>query len=125
MTAPAEPAPAVPGPGTRVRHANPALADWEGVIEPGPGHRWQNAAGRPDAEVRVRWTAGTGLDGQPLAGTEPAWTARRALACLGQCPACEQPAWYVPPDSPWNQPAGWHHDHGPCPRTAAEPAARS
>lgn len=48
-------------PGTVVAHANPELADWEGVIDPDRRGQWW----RYDGDVRVRWTAGTDGNGGP------------------------------------------------------------
>lgn len=92
-------------PGAPVGHANPELADWDGVIAPDRSGRWHGTD-----DVRVRWTAGTGGTGGTLAGSRPGWHDANAVAVKGQCPGCGRPARYVSAGSQYGRAGGWHHD---------------
>jgi hypothetical protein len=112
-------------PGTAVGHASPEMPGWEGVIEADGSGRWWLS--RMDADVLVRWTAGTtpparpgrngSLGGRLAVGTA-LFMALDALTVKGTCPACSRPARYVFAANQWKLPAGWQHDDG----TAACPA---
>lgn len=97
--------------GTIVGHANPELADWEGIITPNRRGDWHRRRWEDLPEVWVKWTAGTDGNGGPMADGKPGWFPIDALTVKGECPDCKRPAHYVlRADAQWNRSEGWAHD---------------
>lgn len=92
-----------------VGHANPELADWEGVITADGRGRW-----RQGSDVRVMWHKGTtgGTHPYPGVGGRPAtgWIEATSLTLQGSCPDCARPAHYVYAGNPFDRTEGWYHD---------------